>query len=365
MQKRIGFDCRLAGTQHTGIGRYILELVPRLIKRAPSSYRWVLFVSEPHLFAALRSNRRVEFVFTTIKHYSFKEQWQLARLFYQAKLDLLHIPHFNQPLLYRRPTVLTIHDLLWHQQRGLAATTLSPLSYYLKYLFYRLVVNQAVKQTKAILVPSRQTKKDLIHYYAEAEKKIVVAHEGVSFAGKATKPNKLLPHDYLLYVGSLYPHKNVISLLKALTLLPQENLVIVSARSVFRQKIEKQLHQLKLTHRVIFFHWVNDAQLEYLYQKAKALIQPSISEGFGLTGIEAMSLGTPVIASNISIFKEIYQQAAYFFEPTNYHQLAQIIQKQDLSTKLSRARSLTHQYNWDECAQTTLTVYAKCLKNKR
>ncbi len=359
MQKRIGLDCRLAGTKHTGIGRYIVELVPRLIEKAPSDYHWVLFVSDPHLFAGLKNNSHVQFVATNIQHYSFKEQWQLARLFRQAKLDLLHIPHFNQPLLYRRPTILTIHDLLWHQQQGLGVTTLSPLSYYLKYFGYRLVVNQAVKQAETILVPSLKTKRDLLHYYPKTESKIVVSREGVSLNQPPLKPNKLLPKDYLLYVGSLYPHKNVAVLLKALTLAPKENLVIVSARSIFRQKIEKQLQQLKLTHRVIFFDWVSDATLAYLYQKAKALIQPSINEGFGLTGIEAMSFGTPVIASNIAIFQEIYQQAAYFFTPNNYHQLAQIIQKKNLSEKLAQAKTLLGQYSWNQCAQTTLTAYAK------
>jgi len=367
MAKRIGIDCRLAGTKHTGIGRYILALVPELVKQAPADYFWVLYFADKKqkelLIQALPASKRkqVKFRLIPIRHYSLKEQLSLAGIFNQDQLHLLHVPHFNKPWLYQKKTIITIHDLLWHKQRGRHVTTLNPLTYYFKYLLYRLVVNQAVASAKAIIVPSLTTKKDLLHYYPKAKAKTYLTYEGVLLPTKMAKPKKILPKSYLLYVGSLYPHKNIDILLKALSQTPGQTLVIVSARNIFWQRTQNLMKQLKLTARVIFFDWVSDAELKYLYVHAKALVQPSIHEGFGLTGIEALSLGTPVIASDIKVFHEVYQDAANFFSPQDVKSLTKLIQTPRQQLQKPSASQLLERYSWQKCAKETLKIYDQVL----
>ena len=367
MAKRIGLDCRLVGTKHTGIGRYILALVPELVRQAPPDYHWILFVADKDQEALFKKRlpegASVEIRPAPIRHYSLAEQLILPFIFIKAKLDLLHVPHFNTALLYPKKTVLTVHDLLWHKQTGRSVTTLPPWLYRAKHLAYRLVVAQATERAKAILVPSKQTKKDLLDYKLGLKPKIHLTYEGVLLPKKVTPPDKLPPKDYLLYVGSLYPHKNVRVLLQALALTPKENLVIVSARNIFQQEIKTLVKRLKLTSRVIFFDWLNDARLGWLYKHAKALVQPSLHEGFGLTGIEALSYNTPVIASDIPVFHEVYQDVARFFPPKNPQKLAKLIgQDKKRLKKTVSAKKLLKRYNWSRCANKTLAVYEKVLQ---
>ncbi len=368
MPKRIGLDCRLAGTKHTGIGRYISELFPKVINQAPDNWQFVLFISNQKQKQTLKTKiepaklEQLEFNLTPVRHYSLKEQWQMEQAFRKAKLDLLHVPHFNKPVLYTKPTVVTIHDLLWHKQKGKNVTTLPSWLYYLKYLMYRMVVANAIASSQAVIVPSKQTKKDILSYWPKTKSKIYLTYEGVSLTQKPTAPKKILPKNYLLYVGSLYPHKNIQVVLKAMLAVPKTHLVIVSARNIFQEKTKALIKELKLTQRVIFFDWVSDDQLAYLYQQAKVLIQPSFHEGFGLTGIEALSYGTPVIASKIDVFKEVYGQATSYFDPKNEKTLAKLIKKTKSELKKSQTKAVLSRYSWDQCAQKTLRVYAKNLQ---
>ena len=92
--KRIGVDCRLAGTKHAGIGRYIENFIRRAVKE--KTFQWVLFFhDQPQAQAVLPGKLpHVKRVYIPVKHYSLKEQWTLPRVFLKEKLDLLHIPHF-------------------------------------------------------------------------------------------------------------------------------------------------------------------------------------------------------------------------------------------------------------------------------
>src|SRR5260221_9542612 len=180
--KKIGIDCRLAGIHHAGIGRYTENLIKRLPALGPE-FQWVFFFSNQkqveEVLGDLVTHPQVQVVIAPIRHYSLAEQLQLPGMFIQQKLDLLHIPHFNVPLLYYGKLVITIHDLLWHEYRGLGVTTLSPWLYYLKYGGYRFVVSQAVRKASKILVPAETIKQTLLRFYPILSDKIVVTKEGV------------------------------------------------------------------------------------------------------------------------------------------------------------------------------------------
>jgi glycosyltransferase involved in cell wall biosynthesis len=364
---RIGIDCRLAGRQHAGIGRYTAELVRYLVNnqagfKPKSPHTFVLTVASKaqaqELF--LKPPNFVEWAIAPVRHYSLKEQLVMPRVFARQKLDLLHVPHFNLPLLYRGKVIVTIHDLLWHHQIGGRATTLPVWQYWLKYGFYRLIVARTVARARSIIVPSKQVAGEVKRYYPPTEGKIKVIPEGVSIVTKNQKsPRTKPPHDYLLYVGSLYPHKNIKLVLQALQLNPKLKLVIVTARSAFSKDIQEQIGQLKIKTQVKFYFHLPDRKLAYLYSHAVALIQPSLSEGFGLTGLEAMACSTPVLASNIPIFREVYDQAAIFFDP--YHPKSLLDAIKSLPTKrqdlVKQGLKRSTQFSWKKMAAQIFELY--------
>lgn len=365
--QRIGIDCRLAGSQHAGIGRYVENLLRELLNIASPQIKWVLFFSDQQQASDVLTKppANVEVIFAPIRHYSLQEQLKMPAIFKAANLDLLHVPHFNVPLLYHQPTVVTIHDLLWHEQRGSAVTTLSPLMYWLKYAFYHLVVNHAVAVAKTIFVPAQTIRETVLKYYPSAISKVVVTYEGV--ATKFTKTPSLPQHSKhlyeIIYTGSLYPHKNIEVVLQMLAQHPEVHLTLVGARNVFLEKIRLRTKELKITDQVTFAGFIPDDELTKLYQKADALVQPSLSEGFGLTGLEALATGLPVIVSDIPIFREIYEDSALYFDPHTSQQVWNALTKvrSRKNALLQAAKNLLQRYNWREMAHTTFAHYQKIL----
>lgn len=360
---KIGIDARLWGSGNTGIGRYTEELINNL-KNVDLQNRYVIFCRKKD-FEKIDVPGSWKKVIADIPHYSFLEQINLVQIFLKENLDLLHTPHFNVPILYPKNFVITIHDILWHKSKGTKATNLPVPLYWGKYAAYRISVKIAVKKAKKIIVPSHAVEKDVAHYFPSAKNKTVVTYEG------APKANELLvtshkSQPYLLYVGNLYPHKNVETLARSMKHLGGIKLLIAGGRSAFEEKFTKFLKEEKLEDRVKLMGHVTDSQLAGLYQNAQAFVFPTLSEGFGLPGLEAMAYGCPVICSDIPVLKEVYGQAALYFNP---HVV------EDISDKISRAisnkrlqKSLikngferVKKYSWQKMAQQTLNVYKEVL----
>jgi len=369
-QWRIGVDARLAGLGHAGIGRYIQSLLIRLPSLS-SQVEWVFFFSNQDQARAVLGEL-INLPQVTVKtlaapHYSWLEQLSLPVVFSQAKLDLLHVPHFNAPVVYRGKLVITIHDLLWHEYRGSGVTTLPAYQYWFKYLAYRLVAGQAIRHAERIFVPAQTIKQVVSEQYRAAGRKIVVTMEGSSF-DQVRLPHHASARDakQLLYVGSLYPHKNLNLVLSALQHLTDYQLLIVSSRNAFQAKTKQQVAELNLGSRVQFKEAVTDLELTELLSQSSALVQPSFSEGFGLTGVEAMSLGVPVLASQIPIFAEIYRDGCIYFDPTSVESFVAAVSQLETSNKsllATRAKRVAARYSWDKMAEQTLAGYLAVLKS--
>ncbi|MEA2056668.1 MAG: glycosyltransferase family 1 protein [Patescibacteria group bacterium] len=373
---KIGLDCRLAGQKNAGIGRYIENLLIWLPSTTSNDIELYYFFHDQKQLDLIKEKitqpKKVKFIFTPIRHYSFKEQTTWLKVVNQADLDLLHVPHFNIPLLYQGKLVVTIHDLLWHQQIGPEATTLPAWKYYFKYLAYRLVTRQAVKKADQIVVPAKTIKQILTQHFKKIADKTTITKEGISriFAQEyLQRKNKQINADFqsrqLIYVGSLYPHKNVDLILRALKRLPEFNLKIVSARNIFVKRFAAKVKKMGLSSQVDFAGYLTDEQLVKELKNSLALIQPSLSEGFGLTGVEAMACGVPVLASNIPIFEEVYQQAPLYFSPFDPNQLVAQIKKIKTKNAKKKAIKLGYEtvanYDWSQMTQKTWKIYQKAL----
>jgi glycosyltransferase involved in cell wall biosynthesis len=235
----------------------------------------------------------------------------------------------------------------------------------MKYFQYLLITWIAVKRAQKIIVPAKFWKKMLMGNYGLPEDKIEVTYEGVSkiFAnGKYQMTNG----DYLLYVGNVYPHKNIPLLLQAIKKLPDQKLIIACARSVFSHRLRKMVEKLSLHDQVEFRHLVDDERLAGLYKNAQAFVTPSLIEGFGLPGLEAMVAGTPVIAANASCLPEIYGDAALYFDPSNANDLAEKIKLLLNNPKLrieliKKAKNRAKLFSWEKMALDTWQIYQSVL----
>lgn len=192
----------------------------------------------------------------------------------------------------------------------------------------------------------------------------MVTYEGIaeSFLQAKAAPNKQ-PKNQLVYTGSLYPHKNIEVVFKALKQLPEFTLKLVGSRNIFQQETIKLAKKYQIDQQVKWLGRLSDQALIKLYQESYALVFPSLSEGFGLPGLEAMAVGLPVIASDIPIFQEIYQDAAAYFAPQSAAELVEKVRILNPSREhlIKAGKKLLEAYSWDKMTATTLKTYQACL----
>ncbi len=376
---RIGIDARLYGLEHAGLGRYVMKLVEETLK-SDKKNEYVLFLNSTHA-AEFKNKKRVKVITTNIPIYSFAEQIILPFVFAKEKLDLLHIPHFNAPLIYPGKFILTIHDLIKHDSKGPETTTHHQGQYLFKRLGYLTLMNIIARRAAKIIVPSKYVMEDVAKRLRIPLNKIVVTYEAasgtikeVSLTGdeKINLLNKYhLAQPFIVYTGSVYPHKNVDILVNAIEKHNKEKevdlqLALICSRSVFWDRLNKKIEQRNLGNWIKLLGFVDDEDVSRLYSLALALVHPSKMEGFGLTGLEAMSVGLPVISSNSSCLPEIYGDAALYFNANDVNDLVScletVIKDQDLREGMStRGYLQARKYSWKKMARETLSVYKQLL----
>jgi glycosyltransferase involved in cell wall biosynthesis len=177
---------------------------------------------------------------------------------------------------------------------------------------------------------------------------------------------KRVKQDYLLYVGNAFPHKNlqflIKSFLKISKLKPKWQLVLVGEIDGFYRSLQEMTQELGLENKIIFLGKVSDQELKNLYQNALMYVFPSLCEGFGLPGLEAMQNNLPVISSDASSLPEIYGNAALYFNSRNSEELVKAVLELGQNKKLrkemiKKGRQRIKKFSWQKCAQKTLDIY--------
>jgi glycosyltransferase involved in cell wall biosynthesis len=254
-------------------------------------------------------------------------------------------------------------------KQGIDATTLPLPLYLLKRLPFKLIFRKAVYESQKIIVPSLAVKHEVVAHFKIPEEKVVVTYEGVSINSKLQIQNsnilekhKITPHKYFLYVGNAYPHKNIKRAIEAIVLLNKEakeiiHFVIVSGRGVFRERLMKTIKELHANDYIKVLDFIEDNELLVLYKNSLGFVFPSLSEGFGLPGLEALQGGTQLLASDISVFKEIYNDKAFYFDPKNIYSIKETMQKVLKGDKKKDASVLLKEYSWEKMAKETLHLY--------
>jgi glycosyltransferase involved in cell wall biosynthesis len=181
-----------------------------------------------------------------------------------------------------------------------------------------------LRSSRAIVVSSESTGRDLVQFYGLAAPAIPLGHDPARFSPGPSPTNS----PYALYVGNVMPHKNLIRLVEAFATpeLRSRRLVICGwGRRPHVQALQERLQALELGARLDWRPYVTDEELVSLYRGARMLLLPSLYEGFGLTALEAMACGTPVIAANLSSLPELVDGAGLLVDPTNSGAIAEAI----------------------------------------
>lgn len=369
---KILIDARLYGLENAGLGRYLINLIGELSK-IDSENSYILLLRKKY-FDELNIPKNWQKVLVDFRHYSLAEQVRLPSIIKSYKPDLVHFPHFNIPYFYSEDYVVTIHDMLMHKFNGLSATTLPWPTYFIKQLVYKNIFKKGVTTSRKIIVPSLAVKKELMDYYHLAETKVEITLEGYDEKMQSIyKPTPVLEKygirtKYFIYTGNAYPHKNLERLVEAMVSLNRQSeskvvLVIASSRNVFTTRLQKRINELKANEFVKLIGFVTDFDLGILYKASVGFVFPSLSEGFGLPGLEAMSCGTLVLASDIPVFKEIYADNAIYFNPLDFYsiqnsmKMALEMSKDKRDALVVSGQKFAKKYSWVKMAKETLKIY--------
>lgn len=368
---RIGIDARFYGPFGKGLGRYVQKLIENL-GQIDKENEYIVFLRKENFDDFQPFNKNFHKVLADYAWYSFAEQLFFPILLRKYKLDLMHFPHFNVPILYFGKFIITIHDLILIHFPTVRGTTLNPLWYWVKFRAYRLAILSAILRSKAIITVSEFSKKDIIKEYPWAEKKIYLTYQAsgeICFI-PSQEPHKILEKygiikPYLLYVGNAYPHKNLETLVDAFEqiLMHDSNiqLALVGKEDFFYARIKKMVFNKNLPN-VHFLVGVDDQDLDVLYRYAEVYVFPSLYEGFGLPPLEAMAKGTPVVSSNHDCMREVLEDAAYFVDARNVNNLAdgalKVMQDQNLRDRLiEKGYEQIKKYSWEKMARQTWEIY--------
>ncbi|MEA3272981.1 MAG: glycosyltransferase family 1 protein [Patescibacteria group bacterium] len=385
--KTIGIDARFYGAESRGLGKYTTMLL-KYLEELDDKNRYLVYLREQNFDEYLPRKSNFIKQKADVPWYSLKEQIAMPLILNKRKIDLMHFPHFNIPLFYRGPFMVTIHDLILMEHPTIKATTLGPLKYNLKKIGYKTIFKKAVTSSQAIIAVSNFTKQDIIKHFPQTKLKIKVIYEGCENDKNALRlkskrksvVTKLqlgqygINKPYLLYIGAAYPHKNLESLVLAFEKIKRDkqwrklSLVLVGGDDYFYKRL-KSFTKRKGIKNVIFPGLIREEKtLQEIYRNAEIFVFPSLYEGFGLPPLEAMTMGVPVVCSKATSLPEILARAASYFNPKDVrditNKILRILENSSLKRDLvEEGYKRIELFSWQKMAQQTLEIYNRILKN--
>jgi len=357
----------------TGVGHYTFELAKSLALASPTDQ---LEIISPFSFSHLNQSEHGQeklppnLRFMQVEVNLLERNWWaigLPRYLKRRSLTLFHGTNFDIPLWKRCPTILTVHDL---------SAYLCPETHEARHVRRsRRRLPLMARIATQIVTHSESVRQEVVENLHVAREKIVPIPAAARSIFRPLPPEQTVEtrkrlgveDEFLLFVGTIEPRKNLLVLFRAYRELlgatescPQ--LVIVGKKGWLTDELFTRLRELGIEERVHFTGYLSDNDLCALYSSCRIFIYPSIYEGFGLPPLEAMACGAPVITTSIPSIMEVSAGAACLVAPASVDELAQSMitllgdekERQRLSSNgLKRAR----QFSWDRTAQLMLGVY--------
>lgn len=350
---------------NSSTGRYVERLVTYLQDVDKTNQYTVLVPSkDEHFWTPTVDNFTVKTA--DFANYSFAEQIGFRALLDKLQPDLVHFCMPQQPILYRGTVVTTFHDFT------LLHTYMSDknwLIYKTKQFVGRFAFRRAIAKSAHIITDTDYTKNEVIAFSKNAEGKTstVLLAADVNKGAVERYPTEF--KQFILYVGQQADFKNVPRLAAAHQRLikkyPDLGLILVGRKDKPALQNEASFTE-KGYKNIVFTDFIPDTQRDWLYEHAAAYVFPSLMEGFGLPGLEAMGYGTPVISSNATCLPEVYEDAAVYFDPTDTTDVAraidEVLSDDHLRSDLIKKGFLQiKKYSWHKTAEQTHAIYMNAL----
>jgi glycosyltransferase involved in cell wall biosynthesis len=372
----IAINAAIVGDRPTGLGLYALHLIRELDALGE---RLVVYTSRSEAIDA--PGARVERVPAALRP-ERGARGHLARLLWTQSGLRLRVARLRPRLLLNLmpegllrpavPQVTVVHDLL---------PLRSPAEYPRQQYYFRHYVPAVLRASGAVIVSSESTRRDLIDFYRLPPDKLHVVWLGYDTARFVPAPVGFLPtapvgflpaaappHDeapYALFVGNVMPHKNLLRLVEAVAHavkgIPGRLVIRGWGRPVHVRALQERIAMLGIADRIDWRQYAADDELRDLYRRARMLLLPSLYEGFGLTALEAMACGTPVIVSNRSSLPEVTGDAALFVDPEDVASIASAIRRlftDDTLAKTHAHRGLARAqlFSWEKTARAVQSI---------
>ena len=352
----------------TSTGRYVERLLNYLQEvDTDLSHRYIVLLKPKDMDGWNPRSKRFTKVACRFKEFTFGEQLGFAWQLYKLRADLVHFPMIQQPILYQRKVVTTMQDLTTLR---FSNPSKNQLIFKFKQRVYHWVNYWGARKSKAIITPTEFVKDDIAKFANLNSRKITVTYEaGDSIEAKPEVMPELEGKQYLMYVGRPTPHKNLDRLVDAYAFMkesrPNLHLVLVGKTDKLFRRLAERVEK-EAIRDVHFTGFVSEGQLLWLFQNCAVYVFPSLSEGFGLPGLEAMASGAPVASSNATCLPEVYGEAAHYFDPYDTENMVKaisdVLDKPELRKKLIAAgRKQVGKYSWKRMAEQTLAVYNSVL----
>lgn len=370
---KIAIDVRsLMEGRLSGVESYTINVIQALLRVAPeheyhlfyNSWRSVQLPTFTGKYQ-VESFRFPNKLFNLSQYVSGRPRWDTLL----PAVDCVFMPNMRlMPLSYDLPLVVTAHDLSFEWFPELYS--------WRRRMWHRLMKPQRLMQrANAIIAVSAATKRDLLDRYRVVSERVRVVHSGVVnnshqadqhffpvspeienlFEALSQKP-------YILYLGTIEPRKNVVSIVEAFSAIAQRiphDLVLAGSRGWLVKEVDQAIARSAFRDRIHRLGFVSDAQKQILYQQATVFVYPSFYEGFGFPPLEALLAGTPVITSHNSALPEVVGQWATLIDPYNVSELAAVLE--DILLDPPRVpeqvqETIRQRYSWDRAARETIEV---------
>ncbi len=363
---RVAIDARKL--HDFGIGTYTRNLL-RHLARIDRESEYVLLCQRADLDIAAQLGANFRTVLEPSPNYSLREQVHVPWVLHRERPDVFHVPHYVLPPAARCPAVVTIHDcihLMFPQYLPNRAA----------YLYAKTAMWFAARTSDRILTVSEASKRDITHFFGVPPEKIVVVYNAIDERFRAepaeedvarVRERYQLAHGFVLYVGNIKPHKNLVRLIEAFDLLRRRGfdelkLLIIGDEISKLPALRRAVHSHKLHKHVRFLGYMPDETLAILYRLAALFVFPSLYEGFGLPPLEAMACGTPVVTSNVSSLPEVTGGAAVLVDPYEVESIVDGMQRVLTDPALAadlRAKGLarSREFSWSQSVARTREVY--------
>ncbi|MEW6231101.1 MAG: glycosyltransferase family 1 protein [Chloroflexota bacterium] len=307
------------------------------------------------------------------------EQASLPRAAARVAVDLIHYPYFAAPLISSSKVVVTVHDLITllfpEYQTSLAAR------------LYNRLIARAVRRAVLVIADSESTRRDIVRRLGLPDERIRVIYLAVEGFYRPCEDASLragirekygLGQEYILYIGGFNAHKNLGKLLEAFALVLQAlgrrfTLAIAGAAHSHNPRVfpDWQLlaRQLAVGDSVKFLGFIPEGDKPPLYSAASLFVYPSLYEGFGLTPLEAMACGAPVICSRAASLPEVVGEGGILVDVMEVRELASamtvVLSDPNKQAELRyRGTKQAQRFSWPRTANQTLEVYREASRSR-